>query len=176
MHVQFWKINLLTYSVVHYLARISLLAVWNDMHFVWFSMWDWFSHHSSPIPIRVSWSRRLGFLWDSERSGGKSSRILYTSTHVNHAKYTPRKLNFSHNCSQHWGKSEVCQKSYTFYKMDITCFYICWWYHNIWLGIIEQLGMLSHELHFCRLIVSLPVSWGYLGYLCYFYVIGFSNI
>ena len=41
--------------------------VWHGMHFVWFSMWDGFF---SPRVLR------------------NPSRILYTSRHINHAKYT----------------------------------------------------------------------------------------
>ena len=83
-----------------------------------------FSHHESPNPTQVACDRRVGFgdkwweihlTWKTIQNA--FSRILYTSRHVNHAKYTPQswrswkpcEMDLSHNCSLHGGKSEVCE-------------------------------------------------------------------
>ena len=88
--------------------------LWDDMHFVWFSMWDEFF---SP---RVSESRpsrlRRGWLtWKTIQHA--FSHILYTSSHFNQAKYTEKlqswkacEMDLSHNCSLHGRRSEVCEK------------------------------------------------------------------
>ena len=95
-----------------------------DMHFVWFSMWDGFF---SP---RVSESRpsryatMVGFgdeLWEIHRTW-KTIQNAFSRTlrHLNQAKlckynvqscrsWKPREMDLSHNCSLHGGRSEVCE-------------------------------------------------------------------
>ena len=61
---------------VIYTERALKYNVCEKMHFVWFSMWDGFSHHSSPNPTLVA--SRLG--WDSETRGEKNPSHMENHT------------------------------------------------------------------------------------------------
>ena len=97
----------------------------DDMHFVWFSMWDGFfsSRVSESHPSRVATRVGFGDEWWEIHLTWKTiqnafSRILYTLRHFNQAKYNvqscrswkPCEMDLSHNCSLHGGMSEVCEK------------------------------------------------------------------
>ena len=117
------------------------------MHFVWFFMW-----FCSP---RVLESRlRRG--WDSETSGEKSishgkpyknafSRILYTSRHVSHAKYT----------AQSW-------ISYVSYSIGLVSTLSTNWTAQ-W---IDYLCDICDDLHsWIRTIMGLPIFIVYVNYI-----------
>ena len=69
--------------------------MWDDMHFVWFSMWDGFfsPRVSESRPSRVATRVGFGDEWWEIHLTWKTiqnafSRILYTLRHFNQAKYT----------------------------------------------------------------------------------------
>ena len=101
-----------------------LSTIWDDMHFVWFSMEMGFLTTSLWIPSE-SLAMRLGFrdewweihlVWKTIQHA--FPRILYISRHFNHTKYTAQswrswkscEMDLTHNCSLRGGKSEVCDK------------------------------------------------------------------
>ena len=102
-----------------------------DMHFVWFSMWDgFFSPRVSRIPPE-SLATTVGFRdewWEihlAQTIQKAFSRIFYTLRQS--AKFTgqscrlwkPCELYFSHNCYLHGGRSEICDNSVTYLVMDL---------------------------------------------------------
>ena len=119
-------------------------GVWEDMHFVWFSMWEGFfsPRVSESRPSRVATRVGFGDEWWEIHLTWKTiqhafSRILYTLRHFNQAKFTwkscrswkPCEMDFSHNCSLHGGRSDVCDN-------NRSC---------LWAAITEEGGSLMEE-------------------------------
>ena len=112
--------------VIKWLAGIPQNISPEDMHVVWFSMWDGFfsPRVSESRPSRVATRVGLGDEWWEIHLTCKTiqnafSRILYTLRHFNQAKYNVQncrswkscEMDLSHNCSLHGGRSEVCDNN-----------------------------------------------------------------
>ena len=99
-----------------------------DMHIVWFSMWNGFFSpwvfESRPIRVatRVGYADEcweIHLAWKTIQNA--FSHILYTLGHFNQAEYNvqsciswkPCEMDLSHNCSLHGGRSEVCENDFS---------------------------------------------------------------